>query len=48
LVAPQQKANIGTRRSGRLKCGARLGPLWQTVSLFDPVVYFISGLRWAF
>jgi ABC-2 type transport system permease protein len=21
---------------------------WQTVSLFNPVVYLISGLRWAF
>ena len=25
-----------------------LAPLWQTVSLFNPVVYLISGLRWAF
>lgn len=25
-----------------------LPPLWQTVSLFNPVVYLISGLRWAF
>ena len=23
-----------------------LPPLWQTVSLFNPVVYLISGLRW--
>jgi len=28
--------------------GARLGPLWQTVSLFNPGAYLISGLRWAF
>ena len=25
-----------------------LPPLWQTVSLFNPVVYLISGFRWAF
>ncbi|NMM78592.1 ABC transporter permease, partial [Acidovorax sp. SRB_24] len=25
-----------------------LPPLWQKVSLFNPVVYLISGLRWAF
>ena len=23
-------------------------PLWQTVSLLNPVVHLISGLRWAF
>jgi len=31
-----------------LRRGARLGPLWRTVSLFNPVVYLISCLRWAF
>jgi ABC-2 type transport system permease protein len=31
-----------------LRRGARLGPLWQTVSLLNPVVDLISGLRWAF
>lgn len=25
-----------------------LPPVWQTVSLFNPVVYLISGMRWAF
>jgi len=25
-----------------------LPPFWQTVSLFNPVVYLVSGLRWAF
>jgi len=25
-----------------------LPPAWQTVSLFNPVVYLISGFRWAF
>ncbi len=25
-----------------------LPPLWQTVTLFNPVVYLISGFRWAF
>ncbi len=25
-----------------------LPPIWQKVSLFNPVVYLISGLRWAF
>jgi ABC-2 type transport system permease protein len=25
-----------------------LPPLWQTISLFNPVVYLISGLRWSF
>jgi ABC-2 type transport system permease protein len=25
-----------------------LPPLWQTVTLFNPVVYLISGLRWSF
>ena len=25
-----------------------LPPLWQTVSLFNPVVYLISGFRWSF
>jgi ABC-2 type transport system permease protein len=23
-------------------------PVWQTISLFNPVVYLISGLRWSF
>jgi len=23
-------------------------PVWQTVTLFNPVVYLISGFRWAF
>jgi ABC-2 type transport system permease protein len=25
-----------------------LPPLWQTVALFNPIVYLISGFRWAF
>ena len=25
-----------------------LPPVWQAVSLFNPVVYLISGFRWAF
>ncbi|MBB5014315.1 ABC transporter permease [Rehaibacterium terrae] len=25
-----------------------LPPIWQTLSLFNPVVYLISGMRWAF
>jgi ABC-2 type transport system permease protein len=25
-----------------------LPPLWQTVSLFNPVVYLVSGFRWCF
>jgi ABC-2 type transport system permease protein len=25
-----------------------LPPVWQTVSMFNPVVYLISGFRWAF
>lgn len=25
-----------------------LPPLWQTITLFNPVVYLISGFRWAF
>jgi len=25
-----------------------LPPIWQTVTLFDPVVYLISGFRWSF
>jgi ABC-2 type transport system permease protein len=25
-----------------------LPPFWQTVTLFDPVVYLISGFRWSF
>ena len=25
-----------------------LSPFWQTVSLFNPVVYLISGFRWSF
>ena len=25
-----------------------LPPLWQTVSLFNPVLYLVSGLRWSF
>lgn len=25
-----------------------LPPLWQTISLFNPVLYLISGFRWAF
>jgi len=25
-----------------------LPPLWQTVSLFNPVLYLVSGFRWSF
>jgi ABC-2 type transport system permease protein len=25
-----------------------LPPVWQTISLFNPIVYMISGLRWSF
>jgi ABC-2 type transport system permease protein len=25
-----------------------LPPLWQTVTLFNPVVYLLSGFRWSF
>jgi ABC-2 type transport system permease protein len=25
-----------------------LPPAWQTITLFNPVVYLISGFRWAF
>jgi len=25
-----------------------LPPLWQTVTLFNPVVYLVSGFRWSF
>ncbi len=25
-----------------------LPPLWQTITLFNPVVYLVSGFRWAF
>jgi ABC-2 type transport system permease protein len=25
-----------------------LPPLWQKITLFNPVVYLISGFRWAF
>jgi ABC-2 type transport system permease protein len=25
-----------------------LPPLWQTITLFNPIVYLISGFRWAF
>jgi ABC-2 type transport system permease protein len=25
-----------------------LPPAWQTVALFNPVVYLISGFRWSF
>ncbi len=25
-----------------------LPPIWQTITLFNPVVYLISGFRWAF
>jgi ABC-2 type transport system permease protein len=25
-----------------------LPPLWQTITLFNPIVYLISGFRWSF
>jgi ABC-2 type transport system permease protein len=25
-----------------------LPPFWRTVSLFNPVVYLVSGFRWSF
>jgi ABC-2 type transport system permease protein len=25
-----------------------LPPLWQTIALFNPIVYLISGFRWSF
>ncbi len=27
---------------------AMLPPFWQTVTLFNPVVYLVSGFRWSF
>jgi ABC-2 type transport system permease protein len=25
-----------------------LPPVWQTISLFNPIVYLVSGFRWSF
>ncbi len=25
-----------------------LPPLWQTITLFNPVLYLVSGFRWSF
>ena len=25
-----------------------LPPVWQTITLFNPIVYLISGFRWSF
>ena len=25
-----------------------LPPVWQTISLFNPVLYLVSGFRWSF
>ena len=25
-----------------------LPPVWQTVALFNPIVYLVSGFRWSF
>ncbi|MBE2259101.1 MAG: sugar ABC transporter permease, partial [Rhodobacteraceae bacterium] len=25
-----------------------LPPIWQTITLFNPVVYLVSGFRWSF
>jgi ABC-2 type transport system permease protein len=25
-----------------------LPPLWQTIALFNPIVYLVSGFRWSF
>jgi len=25
-----------------------LPPVWQTITLFNPVVYLVSGFRWSF
>ena len=25
-----------------------LPPIWQTIALFNPIVYLISGFRWSF
>jgi len=25
-----------------------LPPMWQTISLFNPLVYLVSGFRWSF
>ena len=38
--------NAGTllQREGRIL----MPPAWQTVSLFNPVVYLVSGFRWSF
>jgi ABC-2 type transport system permease protein len=33
---------------GTLYSISMLPPAWQTISLFNPVVYLISGFRWAF
>jgi len=32
-----------SERSARI-----LPPVWQTITLFNPVVYLISGFRWSF
>jgi ABC-2 type transport system permease protein len=33
---------------GTLYSTSVLPPLWQTVTLFNPVVYLVSGFRWSF
>jgi hypothetical protein len=34
------------RKPRRRSCG--LPPFWHTVTLFNPLVYLISGFRWSF
>ncbi|MCP3971833.1 MAG: ABC transporter permease [Rhodobacteraceae bacterium] len=33
---------------GAFYSSSMLPPVWQTITLFNPVVYLISGFRWAF
>ena len=50
---------VGTALTGMLACAAVhaaasyhainiLPPVWQTITLFNPVVYLVSGFRWSF
>jgi len=33
---------------GRFYSVGMLPPFWQTITLFNPVVYLVSGFRWSF
>ena len=48
MVVPLMVVTPLTFLGGAFYSISMLPPVWQTITLFNPVVYLVSGFRWSF